>query len=324
MLEANLETARGRLAVKSKQLEEAVPHYERAIALLELAGAVNNDPEMQLAPVYQQLGRQADADTLLAKIAKQMPSRKDPVAAQPMKALDALQQCNIVNMKSADLAKMRDQCQRALGTIESEFGIGSQLAAMPHGVVALTSELLDDWAAARAEYLLEAKIFETLGGTDKLAEALEGAGRTSYELHDYIAAADYYKHCSDVLQKAAKSIAESSGVFCRSGHGRSLVAAGQVDDGIADLEWALPRFEIMPDPPKNAIARARLALADGLWQRNHEGDRAAARVMAAKAKEAAIANRTGLSGDDGMNPTYKRRADTILAAVESWIASHRR
>jgi len=294
------------------------------VALLELAGAVNNDPEMQLAPVYQRLGRQADAEAILAKIAKQMPSRKDPIAAQPMKALDALQQCNIVNAKSADLSKLRDQCRRALGTIESEFGIGSQLAALPHGVIALTSELLDDWAPARAEYLLEAKIFETLGGTDKLAEALEGAGRTSYELHDYISAADYYKHCSDVLQKASKAAAESSTVFCRSGHGRSLVGAGQVDDGIADLEWALPRFEIMPDAPNNAIARARLALADGLWQRDHEGDRAAARVMAAKAKQAAVAYRTGLNGDEGLNPTYKRRADTIVAAVESWIASHRK
>ena len=322
MLEADLAIARGKLAVKNNQLPEAATQLEHAIALLALGDAVDNDAAMALVPVYQQLGRTADANALLAKIAKAMPNKADPIAAIPMKVIEALKQCDISGITTADLSRVRDNCAKSMATIEAQVGVGSQLGALPHGIVALTSELLDEWAPARDQYLFEARTFETLGATEKLAEALEGAGRTSYELHDYAAAAEHYKHCMDVIAKAGKA-GDTQAIFCRSGHGRASIAAGQLDDGIADLQWALPRFEIMPDPPKNAISRARLSLADGLWERNRKGDRAEARVMAAKAKEAAREMKAPLT-NDGLDPTYKRRADGLMAKVDAWIAAHRR
>jgi hypothetical protein len=164
-----------------------------------------------------------------------------------------------------------------------------------------------------------AKIWETAGNSELLAFALESAGRGSYELGEYAAAAGYYDRCVTAAGKLGAPGAEQL-VYCRSGRGRARIADGDVDGGLPDVRAALAGFLRLQDPPMNAMANANLAIADALWR---QGQKPEARRAAQTAREQAQQNRNKWHGSDGLVPTYQRAADRQIARIDTWIAAHK-
>ena len=154
------------------------------------------------------------------------------------------------------------------------------------------------------------------------AVALEGAARTALDAGDAAAAiVDFRASAKAALDLGTPG--QDQVVFSRYGLGRALIASGAIADGVAELEWALPRLESQTTPSHLTIASARISLAEGVWQRNTGADRARARLLAMTATDEIAAQRATLANSGPLEPSYRAAVDRVEARLRGWLAAHR-
>ena len=308
LLEGRLAEARAELLTARGKLADAAGAYEAAFAILGPLDAYTN--ELALANLYDKLGRTADA----AAIRSREDGKKDPYS--PVDLTARMNACNTA-FNAGELKRMLDTCE----SLAARRDLGPPLAAGLWQLIALAYQLQPDAANARRAYLELAKLHASMSNADRQANALTAAGRLALDLGEYRVAITYFEQAHTLAQALSGTDPLAA---ARAGLGRALVGDGQLEKGITELEWALPRLEVMDDPPRDTLARTRLALADALWRRGSANDRERARVTARSAQEMARTQHASVAADtSGLGPHLRAAADRLVATVDGWLAAHR-
>ncbi|HET9483727.1 MAG TPA: tetratricopeptide repeat protein, partial [Xanthomonadales bacterium] len=211
--------------------------------------------------------------------------------------------------------------ERALALMKSQPAVPDKLFGQQYTSIGIGRFMLEEYAPARDAYAQAAAHYEKAKIRDEAAIAYELAGRAELELAHHEAALALFRKSAE-LATAVDPNGEQR-VMARQGIGRALVELGNVDDAIAELEWALPRLEARPKPARQAIGNTRLALARILWQRARPGDRDRAKAIAALALEDLRAHRAQFADAAGARALYIRVADKQIARAEKWLAEHK-
>ncbi|MBA2542464.1 MAG: protein kinase, partial [Deltaproteobacteria bacterium] len=279
--EGELAYARARLAQRRGEWAVAIPLLERAIELFEQTMHQDMNAPAALLVAYQKLGRTADAERLLRRIAKGIGPdvAGDDELVHGTAALAAMTDC-----KNAQQARDVDQMVAACTRTLERVGDGdTALTPMALLLLATAHELRDERALARRYYGRQVAFYEKTDQTLLLAEAFENVSRQALELGDHDAAMAGFGRSVELAATQGKA-GEEQQVFSRAGLGRSLLATGQIAPAIVELEWALPRLEVLQPARPSSLASIRIALAQALWERNGSSDRVRAKGLAAVAR----------------------------------------
>jgi len=309
---ADLAYTRGLRALARAQPGEATTLLEEARVLYGGEGRVPAGVALALERAYTAAGRPDDATRAFEAY---LASIRDAAPALDAELVEAVATCA---RGATDLVRVERTCEAALARLSAAPSPPRWRAAV-HTMLGAIAEARQDAAAAQVHYLGAVAGYE--GGVDReLAESLESVGHQAYELGDHATAIAYLRRSVDVAARLGAP-GETQLAFARGGLGRALVAAGELAEGLAELEWARPRLESLSPPRRQVVAGIRLAIADGMWRRNRRDDRARARIVAATALDDARAHADQLSPS---MPDYVRAAAArTIARVEAWISAHR-
>jgi serine/threonine protein kinase len=311
-----------KLAIVRAGIAEARGDAAGALTALESGVALESYDYaalLDLATLYTKLGRTADAATVRARIAADAKRLDDSTAAPMMSALEA---CH-AHFQAGELTAAETECTKAIDAVAaSRDDANDPIVAQPIHLLALTYVLLADPAKERPLDLRAAEIAAAAGNHDEKARWLAFAARASVEIGEHDRALELARQSMAIAEKLGTAGDERLTV-ARATLGRALVGKGDIDAGIRELEWALPRLEVREDTLRVALVLARLSMADALWQRAGRNDRVRARLLVESARDVARAHRASITGSGGLDAAIAADADRVIARVDAWFAKHR-